>query len=777
MLASLGSRSVVTLALLLGLCALSARSSTAQSDEPPEPPAAGASTNEAVEEPDDSAAASNADAQDEPAQEETVAQDDEAETDPAADEIVEREAMRPPLTEPEPAPDAVSDAELIVELERSIEANKKEKERLQREQKGRESAYEQALQQFEQLDEQLEAKREELEAAQKTDDTEKIATLQQELEALQKQWQVAKDRWELEVARRKLENERIALLETLIVSEQKKLKELLGEAPAEAEAPAETTATDTPPSSAPPATAEATTPPAAADTKTAPPAQEPSPPAGGASKFLPGLPIPGLPGAADGTTAPGEAAPVPTEEPEEPKSEEVLEAEQTVEERTKALQAAEQRVQALNEQLQKIEENIANQRKLLETAYAQAENYRAARDLLSERERELWTKKGSDEEIQAQREELREERRKAERQVSQSVEEIRERTESLDELHQRHAVLLEARAAALREADAARRDLEAAQAKLNELTNPFTRRNLQRWFWQRGPAIASILFGMFLINWLIARFGSRVARMIAHRGSRGSFTEREDRANTLVGVFQNAMAVVILIGGGLMLLDQLGVPITPFLAAAGVLGLAISFGAQNLVSDFFYGFMILLENQYKLHDVIRINDHSGQVERISLRMTALRDLEGNLHFIPNGQVSSVVNMSHGWSRALFDIGVAYKENVDHVIEVIMNVGQELRKDPRFRMMILEDPTMLGVDAFGDSAVVIKFFIKTRPLQQWAIKREMLRRLKNRFDELGIEIPFPHRTIYHRTEVGVPEPMIQAFQASEAQEQQAIGSTS
>ena len=141
-------------------------------------------------------------------------------------------------------------------------------------------------------------------------------------------------------------------------------------------------------------------------------------------------------------------------------------------------------------------------------------------------------------------------------------------------------------------------------------------------------------------------------------------------------------------------------------------------------------------------------------------MTVLRDLEGCVHFVPNGEITSVTNMTHGWSRALFDIGVAYKENVDQVMEVILEVGKELRKDPQFRTLILEDPTMLGVDSFGDSAVVIKFFIKTRPLQQWTVKRELLRRLKNRFDELGIEIPFPHRTVYHHmgsSPVGIPEP--------------------
>ena len=187
------------------------------------------------------------------------------------------------------------------------------------------------------------------------------------------------------------------------------------------------------------------------------------------------------------------------------------------------------------------------------------------------------------------------------------------------------------------------------------------------------------------------------------------------------------------------------------MGGAAVFGLAIAFGAQNLIKDYFYGFMILLEQQYTINDVIKIGDIAGQVERITLRMTVLRDLEGRVHFIPHGQINSTTNMTHGWSRALFDIGVAYKEDADRVIDVIEELGCQMRRDPKFGPLILEDLTMLGVDGFGDSAVVIKFFIKTWPLKQWDVKREMLRRIKRRFDELDIEIPFPHRTVYHRHE--------------------------
>jgi small conductance mechanosensitive channel len=250
---------------------------------------------------------------------------------------------------------------------------------------------------------------------------------------------------------------------------------------------------------------------------------------------------------------------------------------------------------------------------------------------------------------------------------------------------------------------------------------------------------------------------NRVVKAIVRKSERGSFAEREKRAQALAQVAKDTANVVIVVGGVMMALQVMGIPVTAVLGGAAVVGLAVSFGAQNLIRDYFAGFIILLENQYGINDVIKICGIAGLVERITLRITVLRDLEGVAHFIPNGEIKSVSNMTHGWSRALFDIGVAYKEEVDKVMDVLMELGKEVRQDPKFGHLILDDPEMLGVDAFGDSAVVIKFFIKTRPLQQWTVKREMLRRIKNRFDELGIEIPFPHRTVYFgNTEAPPPD---------------------
>jgi small conductance mechanosensitive channel len=255
---------------------------------------------------------------------------------------------------------------------------------------------------------------------------------------------------------------------------------------------------------------------------------------------------------------------------------------------------------------------------------------------------------------------------------------------------------------------------------------------------------------MGLLLWLARVLGHRIVRAVTSRSGPGSVEEREKRSATLVGVFNNGTTVAIIVLGTLMLLQASGINVTVLLGGAAVVGVAVAFGAQNLTRDYFSGFVMLLENQYGVNDVVKIGGTAGLVERITLRMTVLRDLEGVVHFIPHGQVTTVSNLTHGWSRALFDIGVAYKEDADQVMKVLTELGKELRQDPYYQDLILDDPEMLGVDSFGDSAVVIKFFIKTRPQRQFTVKRELLRRIKRKFDDLGIEIPFPHRTVYYRS---------------------------
>jgi small conductance mechanosensitive channel len=229
--------------------------------------------------------------------------------------------------------------------------------------------------------------------------------------------------------------------------------------------------------------------------------------------------------------------------------------------------------------------------------------------------------------------------------------------------------------------------------------------------------------------------------------TQGSGTESQKRSETLKSVVNNTLIIIIISVAVMMILSQLGVEIGPILAAAGVLGLAVGFGAQQLVKDVIQGFFILLDDQVRIGDVVSIAGKSGLVEKVNLRMVTLRDLSGNVHFVRNGEITVVTNMTKEYSRYMFDIGVAYRENVDEVIEVIKQVDAELREDEAFKQHILEPIEILGLDQFADSAVIIKARTKTLPLQQWTVGREFNRRLKNRFDELNIEIPFPHTTLY------------------------------
>jgi small conductance mechanosensitive channel len=223
-------------------------------------------------------------------------------------------------------------------------------------------------------------------------------------------------------------------------------------------------------------------------------------------------------------------------------------------------------------------------------------------------------------------------------------------------------------------------------------------------------------------------------------------SEREKRAETLVTISNTFVKIIVLAFGVLMIVRELGIDIGPLLAGAGIMGLAIGFGSQALVKDVVTGFFILMENQFRVGDVIKAAGHSGLVEKITLRTTILRDLDGTVHVIPNGEVGTVSNLTYVWSRAVIDIGVSYHANVDRVMEIMMQVAKLMVDDPQWKTDILEEPTLLGVDSFNDSSVIVRIMIKTAPLYQWSVAREYRRRIKNRFDAEGIEMPFPQRTI-------------------------------
>jgi small-conductance mechanosensitive channel len=256
--------------------------------------------------------------------------------------------------------------------------------------------------------------------------------------------------------------------------------------------------------------------------------------------------------------------------------------------------------------------------------------------------------------------------------------------------------------------------------------------------------IAIILTGAWALK-LFANKGIRSFRL--YMASRSDSAEEKKRLETLGRVFRYAANVLISTIAIMLLLTELGISIAPVLAAAGVLGLAVGFGAQSLVKDYFSGLFLLLEDQIRHGDVVEAGGKAGLVEEVTLRYVRMRGYDGNVHFVPNGQIDTVTNMTRDFSYAVIDVGVAYREQVDEVFGVIRRVASEIRKDAEFKDLILEDVDLAGVESWADSAVVIRLRIKVLPIQQWTVKREFLRRLKAAFDAEGIEIPFPHLTVY------------------------------
>jgi small-conductance mechanosensitive channel len=210
---------------------------------------------------------------------------------------------------------------------------------------------------------------------------------------------------------------------------------------------------------------------------------------------------------------------------------------------------------------------------------------------------------------------------------------------------------------------------------------------------------------------------------------------------------RNLFTAIVTTVATLMVLRELNVDVMPVLTGAGIIGLAVGFGAQTLVKDFISGFFLILENHIRVGDVARINGTGGLVEAINLRTTVLRDLEGIVHVFPNGSIETLSNLTKDFAFYVVDVGVAYKEDTDAVVEVLREVGAELTADPILAESVLAPLEVLGVDAFEDSQVTIKIRIKTLPLKQWEVGRELRRRIKKAFDARAIEIPFPHLSVY------------------------------
>jgi len=289
------------------------------------------------------------------------------------------------------------------------------------------------------------------------------------------------------------------------------------------------------------------------------------------------------------------------------------------------------------------------------------------------------------------------------------------------------------------------------------------------WLLTSGVKVVFIIIAALILNKIIVRFIEKAVRIAVRPDGISSKEAEEKRENTLIQIFNTTANIGILVITGLMVMQEFGVEIAPILAAAGIVGLAFGFGGQYLIRDIISGLFIILENQYRVGDVVSFDNASGTVQEISLRKTTLRDLDGTVHHIPHGEIKKVSNLSKDFSRINLDMGVGYSSNLEHVISVINKVGTELANDPNWKDSVTSAPQFLRVNDFADSAIMLKILGETLPSKQWEVTGELRKRLKVAFDNEGIEIPFPQMVLHHIKEAAVAEDSKEVNNQSTTQE--------
>jgi len=268
------------------------------------------------------------------------------------------------------------------------------------------------------------------------------------------------------------------------------------------------------------------------------------------------------------------------------------------------------------------------------------------------------------------------------------------------------------------------------------------------WLFTSGLRIALVAVGAFVTLKFGDLFIEKTIRKLVVADHFLTKESERKRENTLIRIFTGVLNIMIIIIAAMIVLSELGVNIGPLLAGAGIAGLAFGFGGQYLIRDIISGLFIILENQYRVGDVVCLDRTCGLVEDITLRMTILRDLDGTVHHIPNGAVTKASNLSKFFSRVNLNIGIAYNSNLEKVIKVVNKIGKEMAEDQKWKEYIIKPPQFLRVNEFADSAIIIKILGETQPLKQWDVTGELRKRIKIAFDKEGIEIPFPQRVIHN-----------------------------
>lgn len=270
------------------------------------------------------------------------------------------------------------------------------------------------------------------------------------------------------------------------------------------------------------------------------------------------------------------------------------------------------------------------------------------------------------------------------------------------------------------------------------------------WLLDHGIKIVVIAIAAWLINKIVCRIIRRTVRIAVIRDENMSEEAEQKREDTLIRIFTGASRTLFIVLAVLMMLQEAGLKIGPILAGAGVAGLALGFGGQYLIKDIITGLFIIIENQYRISDVVRIDGESGTVVNISLRKTTLRNLDGTVHHFPHGSITRVSNLSKDWARVNLDVRIPYNSNLEHIIKIVNTVGEELANDIEYKDFIITPPKFLRVDDFAESALIIKILGDTKPLKQWEVTGEFRKRLKIAFDNEGIKMPLPQRVI-HKSE--------------------------
>lgn len=597
--------------------------------------------------------------------------------------------------------EGLSNAEQILKIEANIQADKKRIKELEIELDKKQNSFTQVSESLKKLSQQKIEKEQQLSAL--VDQKSKAAqNLKQDIESLSKEYELFNNQANLILKAQKTLQDQIKGLEKKIVNDQNLLDGLRGKS-----------------------TIDTTTPPEIQQTTPAPEADTTLP-------IRTPVPIP---------SAPADTAPPQQEEVEALATPEQIEAQKEEQEKRAEAKQAEQIVVDYVERKKALENQIDREQQLLDNEIESRTNIENYLKTLEEKQT-----KASQEGKQNEVIKLRQENSKILKELRRLQKEIVARSVILNQLHQQLTEVQEGQLQAVEMAEDKRQAAETARQKNVWLQSPLHPHNIAQWAMTRGPRVLLVIGFMALLLFISRTSVSRVAKVVSGKG-RGTEESRINRGETIAHSMAAALRLLIYVGGTFLVLEEAGVDIKTILGGAAIVGLAFAFGAQNLMRDYFSGIMILLEDQYELGDVVTVGNVTGVVERVNMRATVLRDIEGRVHFIPNGEIKQVTNRTYEWAQAVFDINVSYKENVDEVMALLMDLAKQLQQDSDYKDAILADPVMLGVNEFGNAAVTIKFMIKTRADKMWPVRREMLRRIKNKFDEVGIQIPIQQRELF------------------------------